>query len=183
MFTDAAFANNEDLSSQIGYIIALANVTQTDQSIHMQTNIVHWSSTKCKRVTRSVLAAELYAMAEGFDTAVAIATTLKMILRRQVPLSIYTDSKSLFECLVKLGTTKEKRLMIDILCLRQAYERRQITEVTWIEGASNPADALTKAKSSKALESMIEANEVIVKTMAWVERNHEMSSEEEIKKG
>jgi hypothetical protein len=36
--------------------------------------------------------------------------------------------------------------MVDLMCLCQAYERREITEVKWISGNDNPADAITKAK-------------------------------------
>jgi len=39
---------------------------------------------------------------------------------------VYTDSYSLYECLVKLSTIKEKRLMIDIIAIRQSYERREL---------------------------------------------------------
>ena len=45
------------------------------------------------------------------------------------PTIVCTDSYSLYECLVKLGTIKEKRLMIDIIALRQSYEKRELTEV------------------------------------------------------
>jgi hypothetical protein len=31
--------------------------------------------------------------------------------------------------------------MVDLMCLRQSYERREITEIKWIDGNSNPADA------------------------------------------
>ena len=78
-----------------------------------------------------------------------------MIVRQlDIPLPltvVYTDSYSLYECLVKLGTTKEKRLMIDIITLRQSYERRELTEVRWINGQDNPADAMTKATPNKML--------------------------------
>ena len=110
VFIDALFANNKDFSSQIGYILAL-----TDR--YRAANILHWSSTKCKRVTRSVLASELYAMAHGFDIAAATKSTIDMSLQIDLPLTLCTDSKSLYDCLVKLGTTAEKRLMIDIMCL------------------------------------------------------------------
>ena len=36
--------------------------------------------------------------------------------------------------------------MVDLMCLRQAYERREITEVKWISSEDNLADAMTKAK-------------------------------------
>ena len=54
-FTDSSFANNKGLSSQIGYVIVLADAQNN-------ANIIHWQSIKCRRVTRSVLASELYAL-------------------------------------------------------------------------------------------------------------------------
>ena len=60
----------------------------------------------------------------------SVKSTINKALEIEVPLVVYTDSKSLYEYLVKLGTTREKRLMINVMCLRQAYERREITEVT-----------------------------------------------------
>lgn len=163
VFTDASFANNKDLSSQIGYILVLADITN-------KANIVHWSSIKCKRVTRSVLASELYAMAHGFDIGAAIKATVEQILQIELPLVLCTNSRSLYDCLVKLGTTQEKRLMIDVMCLRQSYERREITEVKWIDGDSNPADSMTKSKASTALKKLIDTNYLELQAIEWVER-------------
>ena len=165
VFTDSSFANNNDLSSQIGFVILLADKDN-------RANILHWSSVKCKRITRSVLASELYAMAHGFDTGSAIKGTIERILKRGVPLPLIvcTDSRSLYDCLVKLGTTHEKRLMIDLMCLRQSYERREIAEIKWIDGDSNPADAMTKTKPCQALRNLIETNTIHVEATGWVER-------------
>ncbi|KAF7572902.1 hypothetical protein PtrM4_078070 [Pyrenophora tritici-repentis] len=143
VFTDGSFANNQDLSSQLGYLLILANESsRQDSTFDIRGNVIHWSSTKCKRVTRSVLASETYGMVSGVDIAIAILTTLKIITGRlglpPIPLIVCTDSYSLYECLVKLGTTAEKRLMIDIMALRQSYERREITEIRWINGEDNP---------------------------------------------
>ena len=55
----------------MGYVITLADDT-------LKTNIVHWSSVKYKRVTRSVLASELYAIAYGFNIGAAIKATVKL---------------------------------------------------------------------------------------------------------
>uniref|UniRef100_A0A093UWB3 Transposon Ty2-OR1 Gag-Pol polyprotein n=1 Tax=Talaromyces marneffei PM1 TaxID=1077442 RepID=A0A093UWB3_TALMA len=164
-FVDASFANNKDSSSQIGHVIVLADAQNN-------ANILHWSSTKCKRVARSVLASETYAMANGFDVAAVIKSTLTQLLHlsEPIPLVLCTDSKSLYECLVKLGTTREKRLMIDLMCLRQAYERQEITEVRWINGNTNPADAMTKSKPCRALQELIDMNKLRIDVDGWVER-------------
>jgi hypothetical protein len=165
IFTDSSFANNADYSSQIGYIIALAD--NEDNA-----NILHWSSTKCKRVTRSTLASKLYGMVNGFDIGAAIKKTIENITKiDNLPLLLCTDSKCLYECLVKLGTTHEKRLMVDIMCLRQSYERREINEVIWIDGDSNPANAMTKSQPCQALRDLINSNRIDLRATGWVERN------------
>jgi hypothetical protein len=64
------------------------------------------------------------------DISFAISSTLKMITEQlklpDILTIVCTDSFSLYECLVKLDTTKEKRLMIDIIAIRQLYKRREL---------------------------------------------------------
>jgi hypothetical protein len=114
-------------------------------------------------------------MTAGVDIAYAIGTTLKLVTNQldipNIPIVVCTDSYSLYECLVKLGTTKEKRLMIDIMAIRQSYERRELQEVRWISGLDNPADAMTKANPNKSLESFINTNELSVRVEGWVQRS------------
>jgi hypothetical protein len=174
VFVDGSFANNKDFSSQIGHEIILANETTQNEEFGLIGNLIHWSSTKSKRVTRSVLASEIYGMVGGVDMAIAISTTIKMITDQlglsKVPTIVCTDSYSLYECLVKLGTTKEKRLMIDIMALRQSYERRELMEIRWINGQDNPADAMTKSNPNRALEKFITTNRLQVRVEGWVKR-------------
>uniref|UniRef100_A0A8H7N2W5 Uncharacterized protein n=1 Tax=Bionectria ochroleuca TaxID=29856 RepID=A0A8H7N2W5_BIOOC len=177
IFTDGSLANNRDMSSQIGFIIVLGTeikVEGQEPAFKLVGNILHWSSTKCKRVTRSSLASEVYGMVAGFDVGVTIASTLRMVTSKlslpEIPLVICTDSLSLYECLVKLGTTAEKRLMIDVMALRQSYERREIAETRWIHGDDNPADALTKVKPNTALSKLVESNELRVRVQGDVKR-------------
>jgi hypothetical protein len=47
-----------------------------------------------------------------------VKSIIDKALEIEVPLVVYTDSKSLYEYLVKLGTTREKRLIINVICLR-----------------------------------------------------------------
>ncbi|KAF1360357.1 hypothetical protein EJ07DRAFT_165511 [Lizonia empirigonia] len=173
---DASFANNKDMSSHMGFVIVLGNeVTSSDKNFRIRGNIVHWSSVKCKRITRSVLASEIYAMAHGVDIAVAIGGTIDMIMERlnlpKVPIVVCTDSRSLYDCLVKLGTTKEKRLMIDIMAMREAYERSELMDIRWIDGRDNPADSMTKAGCNAAMENLINSNELNLRVQGWVNRD------------
>jgi hypothetical protein len=146
-------------------------------------NLFHWSSTKSKRVTRSVLASEIYGMVNGVDMAIAVKSTIDIIASRleipAIPIVVCTDSFSLYECLVKLGTTKEKRLMIDIMALRQSYERRELAEIRWINGQDNPADAMTKSNPNKSLEKLIDNNQIIVRVEGWVKREKKVEPGEE----
>ena len=69
-------------------------------------------------------------MAHGFDTRAVIKATIKKIPQlKQLPLTLYTDLKFLYNCLVKLRTTQEKRLIIDLIYLQQLYKRREIAEI------------------------------------------------------
>jgi hypothetical protein len=60
-------------------------------------------STKYKRVTRSVLALELYNITYSFDIGDLVKIIINKILEIEVLLVIYIDSKSLYKYLVKLG--------------------------------------------------------------------------------
>ncbi|KAI1000019.1 hypothetical protein K3495_g8177 [Podosphaera aphanis] len=50
VFVDGSFANNNDMSSQIGFVIVLADEEAENDSFTITGNIVHWSTTKCKRI-------------------------------------------------------------------------------------------------------------------------------------
>jgi hypothetical protein len=170
IFTDAAFANTLDLHSQIDYVICLTN------DVH--TNLIHWSLIKCKRVIKSVLAIELYVMINDFDVEAIIKSIIERMLHISLLLILLTDSKSLFDCLIKLETTSEKRLMIDLICLRQLYKRRKIEEIRWIDENINSADAMTKFKLCNVLISLIDTNSLNLKITEWVERTAENISDE-----
>ncbi len=80
-------------------------------------------------MTRSVLVVELYAMIHDFDVDSVLKAILTKMFDVLIFLTLVTDSKSLYDCLIRLGITVEKRLMIDVMTLRQSYERREITEM------------------------------------------------------
>jgi hypothetical protein len=82
IFADGSFANNKDLSSQLGFLVVLAYENHLESSFALTGNIMHWSFTKCKRITRSTLASEVYGMVNEVDIGIALAITLEMIITR-----------------------------------------------------------------------------------------------------
>ena len=98
VFTDASFTNNTDNTLQINFVTVIANNSGS-------VNIIYWSSIKCKRVTCSVLASKLYAIAYRFNYSAVLKSIIEKILQVKLPLILYTDSKLLYKCLIKLGST------------------------------------------------------------------------------
>lgn len=83
-FIDASFAGNSDFTSQLGFIVTLMDA-------HGNTNIIHYGSIESKKITRSVLAAELYAMMLGFDVSYVMSSTISDITGKHMLLHLYTD--------------------------------------------------------------------------------------------
>jgi hypothetical protein len=82
---------------------------------------------------KSVLISEIYGMVSGINMLFAIGFTLTMIIKQleflTIPIIVCTDSYSFYEYLVKLGIIKEKRLIIDIMAIRESYENRELFEI------------------------------------------------------
>ena len=137
LFTDAAFGNRSDNTSQLGYVILLSDDTGS-------ANIIHYGSQKCRRVTRSAMAAELLGLSTGFDEAFCVKHMIEEIMGIRIPLHVYIDSRTTFNCISKNSSTTENRLQIDAASLREAINNGEITTISWINGKDNPADGLTR---------------------------------------
>jgi hypothetical protein len=97
-------------------------------------------------VTRSVLAAELYALSAAYDIGFSLRYTLSILLQRTVEMLFCTDAKTLWDSVTSLCTTEERRLSIDIAGLRQAYRCGELRHLGRIANEYTPADAMTKRK-------------------------------------
>jgi len=113
-------------------------------------------------------------MVGGVDMAIAIGTTLKIITDQlklpAIPTIMCTNLYSLYKCLVKLSTIKEKCLIIDIMALQQFYKWQEFFEIQWINGQDNLVDAIIKTNPNKALETFVDTNTLYVQVEGWVKR-------------
>ena len=111
-----------------------------------------------------MLISEIYKIIARTDISFAISFTLKIITKQlklpAIPTIVCIDSFLLYKCLVKLGTTKEKRLIINIIAIRQLYKRRELFKIRWINRLDNLADAITKATLNKALKNFVTTNKI-----------------------
>ena len=96
-------------------------------------NIIHTSSTKCKRVTYAILALKLYIIIARINILIALSSTINKITNKlkikQLLTIIYTNFFLLYKYIIKLDITKEKRLMINIILICQSYERQKLLKM------------------------------------------------------
>ena len=81
IFINGSFANNKDFSSQISYLIILINKTEETDKFTIKGNLIHYSSTKSKRVIKSILASKIYKIVGGVNMAIIINIIIKIITR------------------------------------------------------------------------------------------------------
>jgi hypothetical protein len=139
VYSDSFFANNPDLTSQIAYTTFMA-----DDAVHA--SLVCWSSRKCRRVTRTVLAAEIYALSAAYDMGYELRHTLSTLLQRTMEMKHYVDSQTLWDSVTSLCKMEERRLSIDIAGLRQAYRTGELRHLGHIDTKYKSSDAMTKSK-------------------------------------
>ena len=162
LLTDASFANATGMKSQLGYLLLLVDK-------HENCNVLHYGSDKCKRIARSVMAAELHALVLGFDYAFLVKDLVEEILGRKIVVEAMVDNKSVFNVIAKDGKTAERRLQIYVLALRQSYDLGELERIAWIPGTDNPADSLTKPvlSTSSPLFNIMCSNKFSLKPDGW----------------
>lgn len=164
LFTDAAFGNADKLNSQLGFVLVLVDENNNG-------NIIHYGSTKCRRVVRSVLAPELHALIYGFDQAYLAQHILQTVLSREIAVDAYVDSRTVFNIVAKASPTLEKRLQIDVHALQQSHERGELRYLAWIPGTENCADGLTRQApitSNHPLWTLITNNKIQLTPQGWI---------------
>ncbi len=99
-------------------------------------------------------------MVEGFDIGYILKGSVYRVLGKQIPLPLCTDSRSLYHLAISLGRTTEHRLLNDSHMMREVFEKRDITNILWLSGKSNPADGLNEVGTAEnaALEVTVQRN-------------------------
>lgn len=81
IFIDAIFTTNDNSSSQLGFLICVMDKFN-------YCNIIHYSSSKSRRVCRGALAAELFTLVNGFDYSSTMRLDINEMFGREIPLNL-----------------------------------------------------------------------------------------------
>ena len=138
VFADGSHASLPSGCSQGGCIVFLTGN-------HKRAAPLAWKSKRIERVTKSPLATEISAVADGADLGFLVSSMVQEIFQlKNIPvINIRTDSKSLKDHLGTDRVIKDPRLRVDTARLRQMTENGELT-VTWVPGTKQLADCLTK---------------------------------------
>lgn len=162
-YADASYATNDDLTSQLGYLVLLCDHSDN-------CHVLDYASRKSKRVVRSIMGGETYAFMDAFDLAFVIKTDLEVILGMDLNIVMFTDSRQLYDSVTCGKRTAERRLSIDVTAARQSYRDYEIASIGLVKGEVNPADGLTKPGGNGALRRIIETGRDTTPVESWIVR-------------
>ncbi len=162
VYAAASFSNNRDLSSQLVYVMLVAD----EKSIF---SFISCSSTKSQRVTRCCLAAEIYTIALALDAGFVFKHTFLVLLNQKIDIQIYTHSQTLLDSITSFCSMAEKRLIIGIYCLREAYRAGERFVLGCIRTNHNLSDALMKDQRHWSLHESLRTHRAITPVQQYVD--------------
>jgi len=145
VFSDAGFPRMdvEKKVAQEGNIIGISYGCKKGSIFHA----ISWISRKQRRVSNSSGMAETIAATTAVGCALNLQTVVHNITGNKLPITIVVDSMGLHRTLATQQQPRDMAMAAEVHGLRMDYEAKLIDAITWVEGKSNPADALTKPLS------------------------------------
>ena len=162
-YSDASFGSRYDGSSQLGYLICLADTTG-------RASILSYKSSKIQRVCRSAMAAETLAFSASFDAAYVLKKQLAAMLGREIPLVMAVDSHSFFDVITSNSYPREGRLALDLSAARQSYRAGEIEMMMHVLGKHMPADDLTKLVGNGELTRLLKIGRLDHPVFEYIDR-------------
>lgn len=72
-------------------------------------HLVNYGSSRCHRVTRSVMESEIHALVLGFDVWFIRKDLIADLIERDIPIEEFVDSRTVFNVMDKKGNNTERR--------------------------------------------------------------------------
>lgn len=90
-----------------------------------------------------MLAGETYAFSQGYDYGYSFKHVMNQ-MGKNIPLFIFTDSKSILYTTTKSKRLRERRLMNNTADIRRAYRDDEISNIGWTRSKNNIVDNLKR---------------------------------------
>lgn len=129
-----------------------------------------FASRKSRTVVMSIMGGETCVCLDAFDASFATSLDLHSILGNNLVAVFYTESKQLFDALVKENCTTERHLNAEIPSVRQSYRDLKIVCIGLVRGADNAADGFTEVGSNRALNELIRTRINCTEVVEWIGR-------------
>ena len=111
------------------------------------------------------------AFVDEFDLAYLLREQLIRVLRTRLPIKMLTDSKTLFDVVTRGTLTTERRLVIDLMAVRESYARGDVSDIGHVRSEHNLADELTKASDCVRLLALMRKSRVNHAVNEWITRS------------
>lgn len=114
-----------------------------------------------------MLILKIYNIVSKFNIKIIIISIIQKVINKLnlflIVLIIYINLYLLYKYLIKLGITKEKHFIINIIALQQLYKHYKIIEIEQILSKNNLVNIITKAKLNFILINFIKKNIILIK--------------------
>lgn len=114
VYADESFSSNDDLSSQLWFIVILCD----DRN---QCNVLDFVSRESKHAVFSIMGVKVDVFTDVFETFATIAVDLSPVFGKNIPFRMFTHSNQVFYIMTRGKLPMEKLLSIDIAAAREAY--------------------------------------------------------------
>ena len=143
VYSDAAYANQDldRVRSTVGIIIFLVGPRGSAPIL--------WRSRAIRRVCKSVKTAETLALEEAVDAAINLSRQIHQMItgnkeEKGIPVRAFTDSQSLVDSVESCKQVVEGAMRLVVEKIKEHVQDGHVKEITWVRGARNWADGLTK---------------------------------------
>ena len=156
--TDASWANGEDLRSQGGHVIMLADAS-LEQEAWASVSPLRWRSFKLERHTQPTLGSELMSLARGIAECDWLRSLLAEALHMEHDLKRDKELRENFKVIVTVDNkpiydhthgdgivVRDKRMAIDMLLVRRDFRENNMV-LRWVDTRQMLAYCLTKTSA------------------------------------
>ena len=146
-------SHNQEEHSVAGEMILLGSKTS------MVVSPLYWKSGVIRKICMSPKAAETRGVMKLLDDSLNMSRQLSILMRKKIPLRIFTDSRPLLESISSSSQIAEKALQQSIAYMKQSLEDGDVNDYSWIEGKDIVADIFTKQGLKRtALDEIVKDN-------------------------